>query len=189
MAREWIATKANGWLHVGWAIRESVHHGPQHDTEFEVQKVFSYKAAAASLLLEALGVQDADEVTAKLIKKSPDDLLDLDGLLITLADAGLLGIEMQTSEYVGSGMIEDNYDSYSLVMRFDGQTVQFTHVTQFNDENRSVTEYEVPVDAQTLLLSQFNGKTDRKQFFDSIDLFEFKTWHELHVQVREITQK
>lgn len=187
MTREWIATQAHGWLHVGWATRSNIHHGPQYETEFEVQKVLSYKAASAKAILAALGASNDDQAIQILSDSTPTDYARLDDLLVNLADTGLLGIESQTSEYVGSGMIEDHYDNYSLLVRFDEQIIHLTHVTRFNDDDSSISEYEIPIESHSTLLSQY-GHVDKKLFFKSFNLSDFKAWHGLHEQIRALVR-
>lgn len=187
MARQWIATQADGWLHIGWATRSSIHHGPQHDTDFETQKVFSYKAASAKAILAALGASNDDQAMQILNDSTPADYARLDDLLVNLADSGLLGIESQTSEYVGSGMIEDHYDNYSLLVRFDEQVIHLTHVSRYNDYDSSISEHEIPVESHSTLLSQY-GHVDNKLFFESFSLSDFKAWHGLHEQIRALVR-
>jgi hypothetical protein len=185
-SREWIVTSDNGWLHVGYALRGHINHGPQHDTEFEIQKVLSFGSTARNGLLGALGAKSDSETNELLDNLKLSGLDAMDSLLLEHADAGLIGSESQTSEYVGSGMIEDHYTDYSCIVRFDNAEMSFRNTTQTNDWEPSKNEYEIEASQQTQLLKIY-GQATRKSFFESFDISDFRAWNDLHKHIRALT--
>lgn len=188
MNREWIVTSENGWLHVGYALRSHINHGPQHDTEFEIQKVLSFGSNAGNGLFEALGAKSATEANELLETLKLSELDEIDSLLLQHADAGLIGNESQTSEYMGSGMIEDHYTDYSCIVRFDKEEMSFRTTTQTNDWEPSKCDYEIETSQQDKLLEIY-GKSSRKSFFEAFNISDFRAWNELHKHVRELSKQ
>jgi hypothetical protein len=185
-SREWIVTSENGWLHVGYALRGQINHGPQHDTQFEVQKVLSFGSTARNGLLGALGTKSDSEINELLENLKLSELDAIDSLLLKHADAGLIGSESQTSEYVGSGMIEDYYTDYSCIVRFDKAEMSFRNTDQTNDWEPSKYQYEIEPSQQDLLL-QIYGQSSRKSFFEIFNISDFRAWNDLHNHVRSLT--
>jgi hypothetical protein len=187
-SREWIVTIENGWLHVGYAVRGHINHGPQNDTEFETQKVLSFANTAKDKLLEALGTKSEIDTNELLEKLKLSELGEIDSLLLQHADAGLIGNESQTSEYMGSGMIEDHYTDYSCIVRFDKAEMSFRTTTQTNDWEPSKSDYEIETKQQDQLLEIY-GKSSRKSFFEAFNISDFRAWNELHKHVRELSKQ
>ena len=184
-ARNWQVSEQNGWLHIGFGLPGHINHGPQHFTEFEIQRVLSFGLEKHQEVLYLLDVLSIDKVSVCLNNLDTSLLPKLDSGLLLVADAALLGIESQETEYVGSGMIEDHYEDYTFIVRFDRPEMYFRNTTKTNDWEPSQYGYEIPQDYQPKLLAEFKQYSP-KSFVSSFDISDFKAWGQLHNHVRAL---
>ena len=162
-----------------------MQHGPQHSTETRIDRVFSFGKTKTIEVLEMFGFETIDEFKAFAESLTKLEQERFDRQLGWLADAGLMGIQSQESEYVGSGMVEDYYLSRSWVVRFDRDEMIFKSTNQTNDWEPSVFELRIPWSAQRPLLDSLNYSSSREMFAD-FDRGSWEAWSALELKCREV---